>query len=100
MTAPTAMRLPARGWRSDRSRARKPSTVSRATSEYIRVSVSYRMANGEEASSSSAIQPRGRPPSRLPASQIRGRVITPNSAESDRTATSDVPKALIQKWSR
>ena len=65
----------------------------------MRVSVSYRVAKGEVATSSMAAQPTFGPPSRLPASQARGTVTTPNTPESDRTATSEVPNQPIQKWS-
>ena len=40
-----------------------------------------------------------RPPSRRPAIQAKGRVAQLRTPERARTATSEVPKALIQKWS-
>jgi hypothetical protein len=74
--------------------------VRSTTNEYMRVSVSYRVANGDVATSSMAAQPTLRPPRRLPATQASGTVTTPNRPERERTASSEVPNQPIQKCRR
>jgi hypothetical protein len=66
------------------------------TSEYIRVSLAYRMAKGELASSSvSAVATRG-PPSRRPSTHASGSDSTLNSADGARTANAPVPNTDVQ----
>ena len=101
MTIVTAPRSSGRGLArsSTRTRARKPHTTRKMTSEYIRASVAYRTANGELASSNRATHAPGRPPMRRPASHISGKVATAMIPPSDRTARSLVPNNRIHPWS-
>jgi len=72
---------------------------------YMRVSVLYRIANGDAATTSTVLHPIQRrrtgssPPSRRPARNASGSITTPSRPESARTATSDDPKTWIQPWS-
>ncbi len=91
-----------------RTNASPNSSTSRTTSEYIRVSLPYRIAYGEHANSNRAAVPT-RPgvapsplpniaatrPTRRPAIQATGRVISDRMPDSARTATSPVPNNLI-----
>ena len=74
------------------------------TSEYIRVSAEYRIANGDVATRSTTDQAIHRArvgsarPSRSPAKYAIGRVATPMTADSARTAKSPSPNTTIQPW--
>ena len=71
----------------------------------MRVSVEYRIANGDDATTSTAPQATQRrrdgsgPPSRRPARYASGSIATPSTPDSARTATSLEPKTRIQPWS-
>jgi hypothetical protein len=80
-------------------RASRPSSTSRTTSEYIRVSVAYRTRNGELASSRTATQPVAASRSRRAATQATGRAASANSVDSARTAVAPVPNSEIHPCS-
>ena len=65
----------------------------------MRVSSAYRTAKGLLPSSSSAAHPADGECSRRPASQASGRLSRPNSCDSARTATSEVPNRSVQPCS-
>jgi hypothetical protein len=69
-------------------------------SEYMRASVEYLMANGEEARRRRAARAVRRELDLAPAHHTRGRQANPNKAESALTAKSEVPKIVIQAFSR
>ncbi len=71
----------------------------------MRASVAYRIAYGDDASTTTAAHPihtrSGRAAaSRRPANQAAGSVATEITPESARTATSPDPKISIHPWSR
>ena len=62
----------------------------------MRADVAYTTAYGLAHSTSTAIHAVARPPMRLPQHHASGSDATLKTPDSDRTATSDVPKTCIQ----
>jgi hypothetical protein len=67
----------------------------KVASAYERASCEYHTSGGLTVTSAAAASPVRRPSSFAPPRYVSGTVATPASAESERSATSPSPKALV-----